>query len=94
MQTEAGNSTYDYLTIKSQYSVDPLNAGDIFLYSQSNVTTPVHIGNYLSPLVAQLPAPKFGFGYSNLEKDENKTVDIQTGQLLMECVPVQKEFYL
>eukprot|EP00112_Aurelia_sp_Birch-Aquarium-sp1_P015997 Seg3589.2 transcript_id=Seg3589.2/GoldUCD/mRNA.D3Y31 product="hypothetical protein" protein_id=Seg3589.2/GoldUCD/D3Y31 len=93
LTTEAGNSAYDFITIKSQYPLNPLNSGDIFMYSQSKITTDTHIGNFLSQILAHVPSPVFGFGYANLEDDPTTIVDSDSGELFLEHIPVQKEFY-
>ena len=94
LDTQAGNSAYDYLTIKSQYALNPSNAGDIFLFSDNSIVSGTHIGNYLSPLICQIPCPVYGFGYANLEPDQNKTMDLKNGSPIITYEPNQKEFML
>ena len=94
LKTEAGNNAYDYLTIKSQYALNPSNAGDIFLFSDNKIVLGTHIGNYLSQLICQVPCPVYGFGYANLEVYQNKTMDLKNGSPILTYEPNQKEFAL
>ena len=94
IKTKEGDITYDFLTIKSQYALNPCNAGDIFLFSDNNVVLGTLIGNYLSELICQIPCPVYGFGWGNLEKDPTKTMDLETGSIILSHEPNQKEFSL
>ena len=40
----------------------------------------------------QSPAPVYGYGLSNLEKDSTKTVEIAEGSIHLEYTPKQLEF--
>ena len=94
LDTQAGNNEYDYLTIKSQYALNPSNAGDIFLFSDNSIVSGTHIGNYLSPLICQIPCPVYGFGYANLDNNSTKTMDLKNGSPIITYEPNQKEFML
>ncbi len=68
------DATYETINVYSDNLINNKNSGNIYIYSNVCAST-YHIGNYLSPYLANIPAPTFGFAIPNLDLTKGETLE-------------------